>query len=320
VRWGCAVLCAAAALALVVGWVDQARFNARPTIRPADGMCETSLTSVFFFESPDSLPRWRINLGVGVTDSPVSWSRSRGESRCSAFYPGDEDACTVASYLFAEGMGEQPESCLDEPPGHRSMCARAQGMAKNGCVEELDWSDTEVCGVFDGELWLDCVWGRYQGNVGFGAENCMAMVIESCRQSFDGPAERSACIEQIGALTYAMPRVPPPEASLPPECSAWPEVWQGLCSRAVAEGRRRCGGDVPCCEDVYVERFADDLPDRGRLTYDECLNFDFGRNYPFCAIGAARLRGETECAWRGDSPFPSIEREGWLVPVLAGGP
>jgi len=99
---------------------------------------------------------------------------------------------------------------------------------------------------------------------------------------------------------YGMPRVPPAAGPLPEHCADWPEVWTGLCVRAADEGERRCGDALPCCEDVYFDRFASEIPLRGRLTYDACYHIDHAMHYPYCAIGVARERGEFDCAWRGD--------------------
>jgi hypothetical protein len=50
---------------------------------------------------------------------------------------------------------------------------------------------------------------------------------------------------------------------------------------------------------VYRERFAEDVPDLGRVYYDQCLSLTT-ESYPWCAVGVARLRGEADCAWRGE--------------------
>lgn len=301
VRVAGALLALAASSSLCVGWVDHYHRNVRGLRNvPAVGLCETARLEGYFQEinTGDPMPA-RSFLGHAATPN---FARIQGQRRCTAVYPTDPDVCAYVGYLFDGEPDVDTVPCLEAPEPERVLCAQAHG-ARLVAFREYDDEGIELgCAVFDGELRDACVSGANQGVMTRGVEDHVHTIANLCRESFQDAPLRSTCIEQVAALMYGAPPLPPAPDSPSTECAAWPRSWRGLCARAERLDREsRASGSPRSCESVYLERFADELPSSGRLHYSQCLHLTSHSLYPWCAIGVARQRGDVECAWAGTS-------------------
>jgi hypothetical protein len=282
---------------LVVGWIGALRTNARTLDRPEFGPCDCVHVDGYFWDPPgDSAPR-------GILD-PIEprFDRIAGEARCQASIPEGDELCAFTGWALAAHLDTEG-GCAHAPEEQRELCAQAFGAVKYGqdtCMAPTTPAD-DLCAGFTGELRRACVSGAYQSAATqYTVYECPASLLGMCDATFTDPVAFSACAEQLASLQGGMPLLPTGGPVPDPSCTSWPEPWIGLCERAVAiaalspPGQRR-----PACEDVYRERFAEDVPDLGRVYYDQCLSLTT-ESYPWCAVGVARLRGEADCAWRGE--------------------
>jgi hypothetical protein len=159
----------------------------------------------------------------------------------------------------------------------------------------------DLCAEHDGSLRDACISGAFQGaDRRWTYDSCRTNYVQLCADTFEDPALLSGCTEQVAALLEGMPLLPAPGESIPPACAGWPTAWAGLCARSLDYAVRPTGvAPSSSCEETYLSRYAAELPTLGHLAYDQCLFLDVGR-YPWCAIGVARLRGETDCRWSGE--------------------
>jgi hypothetical protein len=290
-------------VALIGGWANALRVNARPLERPEFASCDSLLLLGYFWNlQPRDRSRW--SPGEWWEEPLVVFDHPRGEERCRRSLPGEEELCAYIGFEHAI-RGAMPSSeCLSEPPGRRSICARAVGASRHACQQcepgvELP---AGLCSDFEGDLWWDCVSGAYQSS-DLDAPQCGCALdyFEAlCSESFPAPADFSGCAEQMALLMFGMPSLPVPPEPAPPQCDGWPFAWTGLCARAAQMAARRASGDAaPSCEDVYREQYARALPARGGLHFDQCLSLETSR-YPWCAVGMARSQGQLDCAWSGE--------------------
>jgi len=280
------------------GWTMEVVDNARPLERPEVGACDASQLHGYFWEVPEDS-----EVAPRDLERTDMFDRDAGERRCRLAHPGEGDACAFTGYALEAMILAGEDSCVGTPGVRQDLCVRAHG--------SVEWA-AEVCGDPGGVLptgcdLLDepqraaCVSGAYQGNALDGSTGrCSGAIAQLCDRTFADPAERSSCLEQAVALLIGMPILPAPPQTVPARCLPWPGPWQGLCARAasLANSRPPAGAEASC-EEVYLERYADDLPEEQGLAYDQCL-FDAPPFYPFCAIGLHRLRGEIDCRWTGE--------------------
>jgi len=288
---------------LVLGWAAAVAVDARDDSRPDLAWCDSACIDGYFWEDQPSEIDPGDRLQEHASSAGVVVARERGEERCARANPGDEQACVLAGYAIELIHGGDDLDCSSEPAPRREVCARAVGAvhyAEASCEGHEPPTD-EMCSGLDGSLRWACLSGAAQGtNLDFSSRHCSRAFALQCEDSFRGAAERSACMEQGAALLPTAPLLPRPPDDLPETCEPWPFAWRGLCARAVGlSSRPRAGRMGPSCDDLYLERFADALPPAGGLAYDECLVASPAA-YPWCAIGVARRKGETECQWLDD--------------------
>jgi len=301
------VVTVAAGASLSLGWLDHLLWNARQRDVPDAGRCETLRLGGYFWEL-ESGGRGRGGLLYGEP-APRVFDREEGQRRCSAVYPQDRGVCTYVGYLLALTQGERAVPCANAPQTERVLCAQAFGASRSPVHLAAAEAPHTGCSVFTGELLDACTSGAYQGVTTDSTDGYIAEMTSLCSESFADPGLRSACWEQIAALLYGAPLLPEPPDSPPPPCESWPAEWKGLCARAVTQASgTSVEGPRPDCESVYLERFAEQLPQAGRLQHSQCHHMTDTGLYPWCAIGIARQRGEVECGWSGSfgSEGPSL--------------
>jgi len=298
------VLAFLAAGVLAAGWISSYRAMAAPRFWPEDCVCDSRWFDGYFWETRE------VEDAAWFRPSPreADFDLDDGISRCRRSRTDSEQACIYMGYLLRAHLVGDPLRCDETPPAHQGLCARAVGASRHYCAAMDDLHPDSVgerpCDELEGDLRDACVDGSYHGDhIGDGMFTCVQLFRGLC-ESLADDAVRSSCSEQIGAFAYhgsaAFPSASP---AMPSECESFPEAWQGLCERGVrlaAEGRG--APNAPYCEDVFSERYSRALPAEGVLNYDICLTTS-RVDYPWCAIGLARLRGETDCRWRG-TPEP----------------
>jgi len=291
-------------ICLLLGWRDNYLFNARlrqvPDQEGCDSLC---LDGYFWDETPDAEP-WRPPALRTAAWHPVAFDRVGGTRRCARSLPGNDHACALHGFV-GENWYRGNLSCAGLTAEDARTCAQAIGATHPVCDPGSVTlaKPPESCASFEGELLDACITGAFQGSTyGVSFDDCMRTLSQLCTETFPEPAARAACFEQTAALTYAVSSFPEPSPQPPARCSSWPAPWLGLCERALAATDAPCStGDPQCCEEIYARRFSEELPDHGRIPYDECLMALGGGYYPWCAIGVARQLGEVECSWSGAS-------------------
>lgn len=299
IRRALAVLLALAlAVPLLAGWHENYQYNSAPRYRPDYTHCDGRQLSAYFID---------VEPGAGPAD------RDAGRRCCESSQPGCEERCALAHYLVRLSRAEEGSvgaaegvdafDCARTPPEDRRACARAYGALLGSCDDgafELGSND-HLCSIFTGDAFDSCVSGAFQGSF-YRSEpfGCVGKLLSLCDTGFEQPEQYAACAEQVGALVQGMPELPSGETATRGVCETWPEAFQGLCHRAEALTDEPCeGSNEPCCEDVYQDRFRAEVPLSGSLYYASCLDA-LPDVYPYCAIGVARLLGETDCRWSRD--------------------
>ena len=290
---------------LLLGWGTAVATNARPTMRPEMGSCDSVTLGAYFMELSYLHPRresWPLLRGP----LEAEFALDEGLRRCHAAHPGDEDVCTFFRYtLTSQHLEMERQPCAGEPEPYQDICARAVGgqlYSRHVCADPFH-AQTDVCEEFAPEQRQQCLSGAWQGQQEEGADEhtCVEQLRGLCQSIAHDDLTYSACLEQTAAMLAGMPPLPGPSQELPAECSQWPSGWLGLCERAIALAARRPRDEAASCEAVYLARYAGSVPGEGYLMFDQCLVADPG-TYPWCAIGVARARGETDCAWAGGAP------------------
>ncbi len=281
------------AVVLVAGYLHSLVFNSRPLERPEYGSCDTMLLDGYFTEA---LPTSAFELPT------YSLDRDAGILRCQSAAPGNDEACLYRGHMVDFGDVHTRQRCLDYHDSRGPPCAQAFGAMRYNIEVCLDGTSHEdICHEFTGDLREACISGAFQG-VGrtWSDDTCHPELITHCTSSFEDPAALSGCFEQAAALLVGMPLLPPAPAVVPDACADWPVPWLGLCERAanLAQGAATEPGK-PACEEVYLERYAEAIPEAGDLAYREALTYMPGK-YPWYAIGIARSRGEVDCRWTGE--------------------
>ncbi len=286
---------------LITGWANALTDNARPLRRPGLNACDTLCADGYFQVAPGAEPGafgwlpWRL-------PASSEFDRIGGEARCRGAAPGNDDTCAFIGYEMATSLDEIAD-CAAEPPSTRLMCAQADGAMHHAleACEDPRHPPADLCAEYAGSLRAACISGAYQGSDRrWTYDSCRTNFAQLCADTFDDPALLSGCTEQVAALLEGMPLLPSTDEPPPAECAGWPLAWSGLCARTLDHAARSPGDlQAPSCEETYLSRYAGDLPAQGHLAYDQCLFLDVGK-YPWCAIGVARLRGETNCRWSGE--------------------
>jgi hypothetical protein len=293
VKWAGNIAAAAAAVALLMGYVACLGYNSRPLERPDIGACDSIEVDGYFLENRES------DFGARHAHS---FDRVRGVERCQRALPGNDEACEFIGHAADPERDVYPELCSRLPEPHDIRCAQAYGASQHlGCaVSEVLPSD-DCCPEFTGALREACCSGAYQGpGREWSDEQCGDILVDLCLTSFPDPAAYAACAEQASALLEGMPVLPSAPATPPDQCVSWPAPWHGLCARADALASLPAPAPgTRSCEDVYLETYADHVPEIGSLQYLQALAFA-PESYPWLAVGIARHRGEVSCAWRGD--------------------
>jgi len=296
-RLGWAVT-ALAAVGLGAGWICEIGTNARPITRPEFGSCDSIQLTAYFYQlhSPPSRQPLRSPFR-GPLDYRIEYDL--GQRRCAASEPGDGDTCAFWRYAMESAEPDRAAGfCESRPLADQAVCARATGAQLYSADVCHDPTDTpgNICQQCTGGLHAECLSGAWQGVMVSQEPPCVCSLTDLCRTEQLDLVELSACLEQTAALLNGMPSLPLP--SDPRACPDWPEGWRGLCERRDRLLELSPPRDAASCEAVYLDRYAHELPSHGRLAYDQCL-VTSTETYPWCAIGIARLRGETDCAWAG---------------------
>ncbi len=311
---------AAVMILLGVGWAQEGVENLRGLDRP-----DVQRTD---FRTPIPMAALAQAEGAEVDSAAV-------EALCNRAYPENELFCAVIGWqaemefvalrdLPARNQGDAlPELdfdpararvtaalCAEASPDRLQACALAVGAqlySRHSCVgAERRAGVGSMCSRLPAELEQACVTGMYQGPVlPFNDLNPCTLdgMSQLCRGDGDLVMEwmGRACLEGVAYMFTGMPPLPVAQSPVQGACSRWPKDWQGLCQGL--GGHRQAQDGEPSCEDVYLERFADDLPSRHGLIYQQCAFVEGvaeGREfYPSCVIGAARVLEGLECSWRG---------------------
>ncbi len=293
VKWAGNIAAAAAAVALLMGYVSCLRHNSRPLERPEIGACDSIEVDGYFLANREA---------DFDTRHAYSFDRVAGVERCQQLLPGNDEACEFIGHAAELERDAYPALCTQLPEPHGIRCAQAYGASQHlGCaVSEVLPSD-DCCPEFTGALREACCSGAYQGpGREWSDEQCADILVDQCSTSFPEPAAYAACVEQAAALLEGMPVLPPALATPPERCASWPTPWLGLCARADAlASQPPPAPGTPSCEDLYLESYAQHVPEIGSLQYHQALAFT-PESYPWLAIGIARHRGEVSCGWRGD--------------------
>ena len=248
------------------------------------------------------------------------------KSVCLEVHPGNEAFCSVVQWQDvmapAEFAGSREdiealarsaaELCLDGPDDALIPCAMAAGARRSGDVPcpigPQVPSLAPRCDGFEGQALQACLAGVYRGPVF--AQNTpnhcsLTEAIALCDNPMGDPVptwQQRACLEGAAMMLTGMPPLPPggPEAASG-ACAGWPVDWRGLCREL---GRvRKAGLEDVTCEQVYLERFADTVPARNSLIYQQCAYADIMAGwhdlYPPCAIGVAKALEGLSCFWAG---------------------
>ena len=287
-----------ACVVLGTGWASEIATNSRSMTRPEFGSCDSIQLTGYFYElspPPSHLPLRSVFRGS--LDYTLAYDD--GQARCEASQPGDGDACAFWRYAMETAEdGFTPAWCSERPLDERGVCARAVGAelyATEVCTDPLALP-RDLCSGFEGELLTDCLSGAWQGLMITQEPTCICALTNRCTDVYGDLVELAACLEQTAALLNGAPTLPAPSA--PDVCRTWPRGWRGLCERKERVSSLPRPTDADSCEAVYLGGYAEALPSRGRLAYDQCL-VTSTETYPWCAIGTARIRGETDCAWAG---------------------
>lgn len=288
---------------LTLGWYGAVAADTSDEQRPGLEWCDSTSIHGYFWEveqiqpdSGDDPPPYSPTAGFEI-------DRVGGEARCKSAHPLNGGSCEGAAYYTALSFGSDETLCFQGSTEQRDLCARALGAiryAADGCVG-LGRPLEDACEEFEGPQREACLSGAAQGSsLDFSSRWCKNALAHQCEDTFPRGRRLSTCLEQIVALGGDAPQLSPPPADTPAECAAWPRLWKGLCSAAILRADAEPESVAPeSCEDVHAERFADALPLTGDLAYDECL-VSSPAYYPWCAIGVARGRGETDCQWSDD--------------------
>lgn len=291
---------------LVASWITSYRAMAIPRFWPEDCVCDARWFEGYFLDAGDEV----MMLPDGSTHevTGANFNLEGGIQRCSRSRPDSEQACVYMGYLLKKRLVGDVTRCEDAPREQQAICARAQAAADHGCAPATGMkedADVRQCQDMEGELRAACLTGAHHGHpISSSMMHCMGMYRSECEAIEDGPT-RSMCREQLAWFarfdTASFPEAP---ADMPAVCESFVEPWQGLCARShILALERGADDDAPYCEDVYVERYLHELPEQGGLNFDICLTAS-RVDYPWCAIGIARHRGDTDCRWKGEpEPF-----------------
>ncbi len=302
IRAGAGVAMAVLAGVLVAGWAQALQTNSRPLLRPEFNSCDSLHTQGYYWEPPYWTGPWSAYQVLRDRQGGIL-NREAGERRCRLALPDHGDRCAFVGYTLEASETSFELDCAAEPPAMQALCARAYGARRWGW--DTCWAPTappdDLCVGFDGELREACVSGAYQGSsLDWAVNHCLESYLMLCKQTFTDPIAFSACAEQAGRLVEGMPQLPRAQGPPPADCSGWPSPWLGLCERALDSAVRSVSSPgIQSCEALYFERYATELPQRGRLAYDQCLTLARG-HYAWCAIGVAREMDGVDCAWTGE--------------------
>jgi len=291
---------ALAGILLLAGWVDSYATNSAPRSAPADTSCDVYRLDYYFTDIPKRDHLSRVS-GEALVAPGVLPADEDSPLCCEASWPGDVETCLFLRDLVRAEHLHVEFACPAAPDEAHNRCARAYGAVLGTCDPDAiaDRANLDLCSSFTGGAFDACVSGAYMGSHYRDSWNagCIKRVLDLCVRDFPEAPEHDACIEQVSAMMYGMPDLPDASADMPARCADWPLPWQGLCDRAhqlSAQMQQDAGS--PCCEDVYLERFAEQLPDHAGWAYRSCR--ERARPvFPNCAVGVARSRGETECRW-----------------------
>jgi len=256
------------------------------------------------------------SFDAGVGRSPDA---AAARAFCLRAHPGDDAFCGVIAWQSVLANTEQRldgdravplvDACSAAPPEHSEACALAAGARLHDervCDPRLAHRGfASICDGFEPALRQACVTGLYQGPVtaDLVASCTEARMVELCIG--EGPAtstwQERACLEGVARLMTGVPPLPAVSAASSGACSGWPRDLRGLC--VSLGGARQAAPDEVSCEQVYLERFAHELPDRHELVHQQCAYLDLlvpGVDlFPSCAIGVARALDGLSCSWRG---------------------
>jgi len=299
-RW-LALPVAALVLLLAVGWGQSAALNLRSLDRPDA-------------QRADFLA---VSKVVKLAHGDNHWSDAAGvEEICLKAYPGNEAFCAVAGWEFAlstpvfgPGGPVDPGPCEGAPADRQLACHEAAGAqsADAGRCDEpgsMAAGQAATCaGVPPGALRQACMSGLYRSPIwGVNAfARCTRSIARLCQEQEPEVLWRQrACMEATAMTLTGMPVMPGPPDSVSARCADWPKDWQGVCEDSRP---RQAAPDETSCEQVYLDRFATELPARNALSTQMCFvaasQEDGHTLFPSCVIGVARALEGLECSWAG---------------------
>lgn len=292
-RGAALLLCAVFGL----GWLSSATWNMRDPLRPPLERCDNE--RALYLANKHGLP--------DEADPPDQWVKRR----CVAAFPHNEAFCRSLTWDVVLKHND-PGHCKSLPGPLPAVCAASWGRyhhLERTCGTynmkiKYKTLSPQFCSQFEGELKGACLSGAHQGSkLGYPEPPwCQNAFINLCRKILrPGTTQWRACLQQTAWLNKGMGPFPAPEGEGHWKCEHWPEVWRGLCLRAVTA--RPPGQGETACEQVYLDRFARELPRKNSLLYEQCLRAE-GEGptvglYPPCAIGVARITEGLRCRWDG---------------------
>jgi hypothetical protein len=286
---------------LSIGWLQASEWNMRPLDRQGVQAQDFLTLGSFAAIGREEL--------IGPQDL---------RSLCERAYPKNTPFCEQAAWITviqASSMvdEERPEPidydrCQHVPPEDAAACvmgALSRRLEQAKCDSERTDEDrgfTHLCAGFAPELRQACLTGLYRNTVGqYQGSKCFDHAVDLCSEDLE-PWRRRACLEVTSSMVVGMPPMPlPSDAELSSRCQEWPRDWSGLCSRY--EAARPVAPGAVSCEEVYLERWAEEVPVRNSLLVQQCVNRSLygGRSFalPSCIVGMARALEGLDCSWAG---------------------
>jgi len=296
-------------LLLAVGWVDRSAWVSRPLDRPelqATGFRQVT-TAAF----------------LDMQREHGDEAARRIRDYCNKAHPGNESFCAEIAWTEAfhppepnaqpgDGATSMLASCLGLPEAERRGCATAVGGRMGGspaCQFGAEMAPQgRLCAGFPAELRQECLTGVHRGVLPRHRDHyscAVNFIMMACGAQTAGTPRDwrfRACLEGFVPMLAGMPAWPVPSSSAATgPCAAWPPDFRGICEDLVVAQQAAPG--EPSCEDIYLERFADTLPTKNGLIYEQCMfmgSFPGGwEYYPSCVIGIAKVLDGLECSWSG---------------------
>jgi len=294
-------------LLLVVGWAQTSAWALRSVDRPDIGAPEYLTVTGMYRISEEGTP----------PGSPAAAAAARFEERCNQAHPSNVAFCSAAAWeltAFHRGWDGSLEEgfCADAPPDRKMACGLAVGayhytpLIHPSVPEGAPVGAPALCRERAPDAPQACLTGAYRtGTVDSYTDLRwgLSRVISLCNNGglASGWTLR-ACDEATAALLTGMPPLPPSTAAMAKgPCSSWPQDLRGLCGRLASA--RQAEPDEVSCEQIYLERYASEIPAENSLIFQQCQHVNLlaphPRLYAPCAIGVARALDGVTCSWAG---------------------